>query len=283
VLAGAGVGWIALATALHANRGSGVDTYSWLIDGGVRRGVFGVVALVAGIILHPSKAISVVSDRWHLILEQLVPVGTIGAAAPWVAGPVVFVLLENALNPNPFFIRPSYQNLPVYVFALTGTATMVDWLARRTPRQWRVGATLALTSVVGAVAVHLDLTRQEPLQFYRVDSATAHDLDRVSAQIPGDAEVIASFGIAGRFGDRRYLYLHARENQVMPVRADQVMFVFAPWAGNQPVPQDHLVAVAHHLRDALRVRTLLDGPSVFAYLWTPPANVGSVALSLTDD
>jgi hypothetical protein len=171
----------------------------------------------------------------------------------------------------------------VYVFSLTGTAVVVDWAARRTPAAWRTIATTTLTATVAVAGIHLATTRDEPLQIYHVDHSTAKDLDRVAATIPVDAEIIASFGIAGRFADRRHLFLHAHENQVMPVRAKQVVFVFAPWAGNQPIPQAQVVAVAHHLRDTLHARPLLDGPLVFAYRWTPPPTAESVVLSVAGD
>lgn len=276
---GAGVGWIALATGLHVNRASGVGTYTWLIGGSAPQGVVGGFAIVAGIVLHPSKALSVLADRWDVIVQQLVPAGTIGIVAPWVAGPIVLVLLENALNRNPFFIAPSYQNLPVYIFAITGTPVVVAALVRRAPARWRTAGTLLITAVLATGAAHLALTREEPLHYYRVDASTAEDLDRVAAGVPDDAEVIASFGISGRFAGRRHVYIHSEKDQVVPVRAGRVAFVFAPRAGNQPLPADDVVNVALRLRDELGARPLLEGPSVFAYLWTPPSGTDSVVLS----
>jgi hypothetical protein len=271
-----GAGWVALAAALHANLGSGVDSYAYLIGKNASHRSPGALAIVAGIASHPSKTVSVLWNRRRLIVRQIVPTGTLGIAAPWVAGPLALVLLENGLNKNPFFIQPSYQNLPVYVFGLVGTGVAIEWLARRSP--WRGATAMVLTGALAAAALHLAWTHDVVLRPYHVDAATAADLAAVKRLVPGDAEVIASFGIAGRFADRRYLYLHSAEEQVVPVHGT-VAFVFAPGAGNQYLPHDHIIAVASALRDRLRIHTLENGPRVFAYLWVPDPGTDQVQLS----
>jgi hypothetical protein len=175
------------------------------------------------------------------------------------------------------FTHPSYQSLPVFVFGVTGTCLAIEWVARRSP--WRAATAVALTAAVAAAALHLAVTRDVIVQLYHVDRATAADLDGVRRRLPAGAEVVSSFGIAGRFADRRYLYLHSRTDQAVPVRAALVAFVFAPSAGNQPLPHDQVVATARGLRDRLGARVLADGPRVYAYLWTPPPGVAEVRLS----
>jgi hypothetical protein len=268
---------VALVAALDAGLGSGLDTYAHLIGRPVERGLAGALTIAGGVLLHPGKALSLLWERRDDLLLQLVPTGVLALAAPWALGVVAIVLLANGLNKNPFFASPSYQSVPVFVFGVTGTCLAIEWMARRSP--WRAATALALTAAVAAAALHLALTRDLVVDLYHVDRATAADLDSVRRRLPAGAEVISSFGIAGRFADRRYLYLHTRSDQAVPVRAAPVAFVFAPRAGNQYLPHDEVVATATALRDRLRAQVLADGPRVYAYLWTPEVGVGEVRLS----
>jgi hypothetical protein len=274
----AGAGWVALVAALDAGLGSGLDTYAHLIGQPVERGLAGAMTIAGGVLLHPGKALSLLWERRGDLLQQLVPTGGVLAiAAPWALGVMAVVLLSNGLNKNPFFAHPSYQSLPVFVFGVTGTCLAIEWVARRSP--WPAATALALTAAVAAGALHLALTGDLVVHRYHVDRATAADLESVRRRLPAGAEVVSSFGTAGRFADRRYLYLHSRTKQVVPVRAGPVGFVFAPSAGNQYLPHDEVVATARALRDRLGAQVLADGPRVYAYLWTPAPGVAEVRLS----
>jgi hypothetical protein len=274
----AGAGWVALVAALHAGLGSGLDTYAHLIGRPVDRGLAGALTIAGGVLLHPGKALSLLWERRGDLLQQLVPTGGILAlAAPWALGVMAIVLLANGLNRNPFYAHPAYPGLPVFVFGVTGICLAIEWVARRSP--WRAATALALTAAVAAGALHLAVTRDVIVDRYHVDRATAADLDGVRRRLPAGAEVVSSFGVAGRFADRRYLYLHSRTDQVFPVRAARVAFVFAPSAGNQSLPHDEVASTATALRDRLGAQVLADGPRVYAYLWTPAPGVAEVRLS----
>jgi hypothetical protein len=251
------VGWVGLIVALGANGGGGVGGYGALVG-------------------HPGHAVHLLADNGHQIYQDLAPAGFVGALWPWGAGVVVVLLLVNALGGNQVLIAPGFQNFAVYVFAALGTAMVVASLFRKRPGSWLVGL------VAGAFmssAIVFSLHRIPHLYQFTVDSAAANQLDLVSTRIPSDAEVVSSYGIGGRFSGRRFIYLLGAPHQTIPIRANKVIFVFAPAEGNQPLPLPNAMASVAVVRDWLHAALLSDHAGVYAYSWNPPAGMSTLVLA----
>jgi hypothetical protein len=268
VLAAAGFIWVALAALLHANRGSGIEDYSYLASmQPVPAGIGGVVAVGHGMLRNPSRPVQAIGNRLGKVWQNLAPVGVVGLVAPWTFGVMLAVLLANILNERPVFIEPSYQDLPVYLFGVLGTVLLVHALSERGGFLGVLG--LVVVAAVTFNALVFDVTHYNRLDRVRVSTYAAGQLSAVRRLIPNDAQVIATFGVAGRFAGRRSMRVISYGGEKIPVEGRTVVFVFAPGAGNQPLPPDILEPAEHYVRDSLGARRIYDGSEVNAYEWQP--------------
>ena len=104
---------------------------------------------------------------------------------------------------------------------------------------------------------------------------------RALALTPGDAEVISTIYILGRFCSRPHCYWFYPDGTV-PVQDRNVVFVFDPAAENQaPVANaaDDIGAIAF-VREHLHARTLVDADGVTALLWRPPPGTTRVEVAM---
>jgi hypothetical protein len=253
-----------LAALLHANRGSGIGEYSYLASTQpVPAGLGGVMAVGHGMLRYPSRPVQAITKRLGKVWQNLAPTGVVGLVAPWTFGVMLAVLLANVLNGRPDFIEPSYQDLPVYLFGVLGTVLLVHALSERGGVLGVVGLIVVAAVTVSALA--FDGTNYGHLDRVRVSMPAAGQLAAVRRLVPDDAEVVATFGVAGRRSVRVLSY----GGQRIPVDARTVMFVFAPGAGNQPLPPDILEPDERYVRDSLGARLVYHGSEVNAYEWHP--------------
>src|SRR5581483_8947133 len=96
------------------------------------------------------------------------------------------VLLTNALNTRPGFIDPSYQDVPVALFGALGTVLLATALSAR---PGRVGA-LAISAIL------FDATHFHRVDGPKVSPFAAGELAAVRREIPDDAQVVVTFGVA---------------------------------------------------------------------------------------
>ena len=272
----AGVGWTVFIAAIGANMGSAFPWYAYLAGRPtLQPGVAGVLAVAGGILRHPSRPLRALRAQRRPIYENLAPAGVLGLLNPLAAGIMVVVLVENGLNSNVGFIRPGYQNLPVYLFGALGTVVGIEWLARR--RGLKIIAALLGLFLLGN-AVWFTYRHSPSHLTYKTDGEVAAELKSASSRIAPDAEVIATFGVLGPFAGRRYIYPLAAPGASIPLRARTVVVVIAPTAGNQVLSRSVLLAVADTLRGQYHASPLHDGPNVFVFAWQPPPGMTSVVL-----
>jgi len=275
-----GLGWVAIVAALGANRGSALSGYAYLAGTTtLEPGIGSALSVAKGMISHPGRPIAELHRDWPLIHDNLAPTGWLGLLNPWVGGVLVLVLLENALNDAPAFITPGFQNLPIALFGVTGTALAVIGLASRFPRhRWYVGG-VALAVTIAALA--FDFTNHDELHPFRIGSAAASQLDAVRSATPSDAEVIATFGVVGRFAGRDSIFAIHRPGMTIPISSRRVIFVLAPRLGNQPVPPPIIASTSRYVAEELGARPIIEGPEVWAYEWRPGPNRRTVTLPTT--
>jgi hypothetical protein len=163
---------------------------------------------------------------------------------------------------------------------------------------WRwcrfIALMLAVGLVVNAVTFSLERLPHIPcandacsVALPAVTPAAASKLSSVLQKTPRDAEVISSFGVAGRFAGRPAIYLLGFANSglvgspphpTLPVSTKTVVFVFAPYQGIEPV---NVVPAIAYVRDQLHAQVLAEGAGVYGFLWQPLPGVKTVTLPIS--
>jgi hypothetical protein len=262
-----GVAWVLFIGVIGANQGSPIGEYGYLaVHQPISSGAGGAVAIVHGVLAHPSRPIARLNGSWLQIGRLLGPTGVLGLINPWTWGVIVLTLLVNVLNAVDTFREPVFQNFAVYLFATTGTGLLVVLVVGR-----RVGRTvLAGLLLVGALVSGLWFdTGHHQFLVYPATVESGLELQQVRNRTPGDAQVIATFGVVGRFAGRRSVYTFIQGGNTVPIDQPVVVVVLAPTTGNQPTPPGVLSALRALFTKQLRARTIWSGPTVSAYEWRP--------------
>ncbi|MCU1492822.1 MAG: hypothetical protein JWO62_586, partial [Acidimicrobiaceae bacterium] len=140
----------------------------------------------------------------------------------------------------------------VVPFLVVGSALIVVWLAARQAPILKLVGRRSL-NVLGCVLGSASLTsaillanQRDPSiapSWLTVPPGSAAVLQRIYEGVPASWEVVASQGIVGRFGQRRYVYAFGKAGAPIPLETAKVMFVIAPIVGIETVPEpDALVA-----------------------------------------
>ena len=227
------------------------------------------MAVGHGLLRYPSRPVQTIGKRLGEVWQNLAPSGVVGLVAPWTFGVMLAVLVANVLNQRPDFIEPSYQDLPVYLFGVLGAVLLAHALSQRGGVFGVAGLIIAAT--ITANALFFDAGHYHHLDRVHVSKAAAGQLAAVRRLIPNDAQVIATFGVAGRFAGRRSVRVISFGGERIPIDSSTVVFVFAPWAGNQPLPVEILAPDERYVRDGLGARRIYHGSEVNAYEWNPGA------------
>ena len=91
----AGVVWVGLISALHANQGSFLDQYAYLAGRSrLPTGFQGAFVVLGGLITHPRRPFDMLTSKARMIWRYLPPGGVIGLITPWGIGVPAIVLLE---------------------------------------------------------------------------------------------------------------------------------------------------------------------------------------------
>jgi len=280
-LIGLGVLWVVFVVAIGSGKGSSLaGSYGYLAGVTNTTGVGATLAVVWGIAHHPSAAVDVLGTRWNEVAKFLASSGTVGLFSALGIGMTLAVLVPDALNQQPVFIgaAAAFQNLPAVVFLIVGGVTFATWLARRgwwgPIAVWVVGA----LSLLQVCIVAYQWIPKIPGAFLQVNAETAADLAQAQARIPGEAEVIASQGVIGRFGDHTWLYPYLNQfgdGQTIPVDAPTVALIFVPNGGiESATPVQSEAAIAK--MTALGARKIVSTPNVTAFLWHPSKGTTSL-------
>jgi hypothetical protein len=236
LLIGASVLWLAIISLLGGNKGSGViGLYGYLAvaAGAVVPEHLGLVGLLKGIVRHPGNLLGAL---WHTRLNtfaHLSPAGGFGVITSWTFGVPLVVYVENSLENQKvhFFSFEPFQNFPMVVFCAVGTIVVLAWLANRY-RVPRAGGSVVLAVLMantlawGAIWIPAAVPN-----WLRVSSAQAGVLARTLSEIPPNAEVVVSSGVAGPFANRADIHTWQSASEPVPVTGNWVWFVVAPGAG----------------------------------------------------
>jgi hypothetical protein len=289
----AGVLWVGLITALHANQGDLLDSYAYLAGRSkLPAGVAGVAVVLGGLVEHPARAFDALRSKDRLIWRYFPPGGVIGIITPWGIGVPAIVLLSSALQSNTLFIGEAFQQFPVMPFVLIGTVALLSALVatnahlftslRRWTRWWsdhRVGRRVAagvLMIVILLGGVRFAHEYLVPSFTYNASgdilpSSEASALGIALARTPPDAEVIASLDISGRFSARRWAYTYDNTTTPLPLRTKTVELVMD--TANDPYfTPAQITAAVRYVSTRFHARTLLHRDGVWELGWSnsPP-------------
>ncbi|MGI8536434.1 MAG: DUF2079 domain-containing protein [Mycobacteriales bacterium] len=279
-LVAVGAGWTVSVGLLGASRGSAIGGYQPLVDERLPSSGGALLVVLVALLLHPARPLSVLWSKLDLFATNLVGTGLVGLLHPWTFGVTAVVLLANGLQESTAFLAP-FQNFPALLFGTVGTALSLDWLGRRAAAQRAdaagpvVPAALVMAAAVAVVGLLAVLARPATEPGYPEPAGAAAALDLVARAAGPQDQVIASFGIVGRFAGREHVrsYLYPRST---PVEAPRVVFVFSSTIGNVPAPAEQEAAAA--AVRALGATPLVDTADVKAFLWVPPAGTSQVTL-----
>jgi hypothetical protein len=274
----AAIAWLAVVSVLGASAGSGITTYAHLVGRQSLAGPTGIVVLLSGLLVHPTRVIDQLHGRlsdMYVIIKQT---GVVGLASAWGFGVPVVVMVVNALSANASLSNQAFQNAAVYPFVLVGTVMVLVWTVQRFRYGWIPAMAVALAVTVQALSYGVgEAPASVRFAVSQVGSAQASQINRTLALTPPDAEVISTIAIMGRFCSRPSCYWFYPEGS-FPVQSREVVFVFDPaaevrFSGADAVADVRAIAF---VRGHLHARTLVDADGVTALVWRPPAGTTEV-------
>jgi uncharacterized membrane protein len=281
VLVGVGMAWILLISAVGGNEFGYAHSlsgwYGYLV--GHRAGVspFGVVV---GVLSHPVTAAHMVLTRWNLIFDFCVVMGLIGLASPWAWPMACVVIIPSALNANVAFLEPhaSFQTWPTLPFVLVGSVMVLQRLALGTARARRVAGAVGVLWLIALVVVAGALLPGVSGFWITVAPKPAAQLARLDSEIPPRAEVIASWGVVGRFAVRSDVYAYGPLSRTFPVSRPDVVFVLSPGEGIYEVTPSTARAAVRFVERQLGAKVVVARDDVYGLEWRPPPGTARVTL-----
>jgi hypothetical protein len=277
-----GISWVLIVSLLGGNEfgysHSLSGWYGYLI--GPHHGPVRSYDVVAGVLTHPLTALHMALSKWAPILDFLLAVGLVGVVSSWGWPMALVVIVPSALNSSPSFLNPhaSFQTWPALPFVLVGSFMVLVRMAQGTARDRlilrAVGAVWAVSLVVVAGVLIPNVWRF----FLAVDGPASSELARVDARIPSNAEVIASWGVVGRFGIRNNVYAYGPQTRSFPVGHRPVVFVLTPGQGIYEVSKARAERAVARVESLAGAHVLAASDDVFAIEWVPPPTVRRVVL-----
>ncbi|MCL4434803.1 MAG: DUF2079 domain-containing protein [Actinobacteria bacterium] len=270
--------WLVWMSAIGGTQGAALGGYAYLVSGSSRhlQNVH-ILQVLIGLVLHPNRALSMLWSHRVDLLANIGPTGYVGIAGPWALVGLL-VLLESGLQSYSTFVVPGFQNPAVYIFTALGTILIVLRMAHS---RWAgirrcvlPVSLLLLANSIGWAATWLPTA---PRSFLQVSPSAAQVLNRARSQIPGNAEVISSLGVIGRFSERRWIYSMLYNGGTFPVKTAPAYFVIAASQGIELQSTANARATIGYLADGLHAQLMLHGSGIWVFRWQPPKGTSKVS------
>ncbi len=307
-----GLAWFGLVNVLGANQASNIASNYGYLTGTSSLNV-GITGIIRGVLTHPSRLYRTLHEHWRAVLYELWPTGFVGLVTWWGLFFFVGLLLLSAATASPVYSSYSaaFQNLPAMPFLFIGSVMVLVRLAsfrrhvprddkplesdplrteshaRRTESEVRrivarvapaVAVLLAVTATVVVVAQSEIMIRRIPHERFLVSPDQASALQTATTLIPTDGEVIASYGIVGRFSEHKFTWELVGAGQRFEVNASSIYFVITPTAGWETIRPKDATADVQYLQNDLHASTLVDSAGVWLLEWHPPHDTRSFVL-----
>ncbi len=276
----AGVGWVLVVHTLAVNQSHVlVASYTYLVTGSpLVPGSITLFTISKALVLHPHRWIQMLWGRRKIIYEVLIPTGVVGVASAWGIGADLMVFFLQAIAYPLTFLVNGFNELAGLMVVLVGSAMVVTGIATSAWRWARLGAVVlgAVMLVQSLVFASIKLPEVFPY-FLQVNGPEAAALARGLAATPANAEVIASWGVMGRFSERSYdepLYTGV---EAEPVSAPIVVFVLTN-AGLENDPPVAVAAIERYVSVDLHAKVLVDAAGVEVFEWHAPPGTTQVGI-----
>jgi predicted membrane protein DUF2079 len=278
----AGVVWWLVIGALGGGPGNELELHYGYLTGHYD-GTIGPGQIVLGSIIHPKVPLGRMWVSMQSLWGSLSIGGVLGMFTP-LSLPPALNSLEAGLgvqvwvgwpyqNPGSMAEMP-WQMLPTLVFEPLLTIVALAWLQRGTARFHRlvsratplILAVLAINAVLWSVIWIPEIIRTTNLN----PPTEVNALNRISANIPTQNEVVSSLGDVGRIGDRRYVYLTVfrSADTVIPLRTPTVDFLISPTTGQESNGVD-LEALTSYLLQQPNARLLERQANIWLFALHP--------------
>ena len=279
-LIGAGVGWTAVVYSLGLQGGGDLSaTYGYLVHGtNVVGPHLSVEQLVFGVASHPQRVLAALWSKRLNIFANTAPSGLVGLFTPWGFGVPLVVLAVSNLPNSPLLSAPVFQDFPLYAFVTVGTAYFLVRLSKlrsRGPTAAKLLCGALLVSTLGWTLVWIPQTYPH---WIRVSPAAAGVLARVEAEIPPQAEVVASQGVEGRFSNRSRIYGIGFASKI-PVASDPIYFIVTPYQGIEQATVNYQLGLLWFIVGTLHAKLVAASAGVWAFRWDPPPGLHRITLS----
>ncbi len=270
LLCGLGLCYVLAVGLVGGNKGSGLGHYDYLI-GATATSRPSMPHLLVGLAGHPAAVLRQLWDRRVAIWSGTSTTGVLGLMSPWTVGIGVITLLENDLRQDRLFAAAGYQNVVLYLMLPFGTIWFLSRL-RRWRRGGAVACVVAVLVAVNSVAWAVVWAPRIAPAWLQVSPAAAQALSRAERVVPGDAAVVVSQGVAGRFSSRRLDIPWLSAAQQLPASLPPVVwFVVAPDVGIETVPNYKALAFIGKLAGPMGAELELHADGVWVFRWAHPA------------
>jgi uncharacterized membrane protein len=276
----AGLAWVVIVHVLAVNQSHVlVASYTYIVTGSpLVPGTITLVTVAKAIVKHPHRWIHVLWGRRKILYEVLIPTGVVGLASPWAFGLDIMAFYLQAIAGPLTFLVNGFDELAGLLLVLACSAMVIVGLAFSARRIARI---VALVLGAGLLAQSLLLATAKLPEvfpyFIQVTPAEAGSLNRALAATPPGAEVIASWGVMGRFSERQSDYPLYKGVVFYPVRSHIVVFVLTN-AGLEDDPPQTVAAIAKYARVTLGASVLVNSNGVTALLWHPPRGTAGIPI-----
>ncbi len=187
--------------------------------------------LVAGVLFHPGRWLSLLWHRRMNLWANVGPSGFIGLFSPWGLGIPLIAGAQVFLAKAQTFTTDFAQLLPVYALMSLGT---VYWLGKILKGRPKIGMVVTGIVVLNTLGWAMIWIPRWPHHWVSVATPVASVLSRVEQTIPKNHEVIASQGIMGRFSNRHWIYPF--DYGSLPLKAPITDIILSPYQGTNVLP-----------------------------------------------
>ena len=204
-----GAGWVVLVHELAVNQSHVlVSSYTYLVTGSpLVPGTVTVFTVSRALLEHPHRWIQMLWGRKRIIYEVAVPSGVIGALTPWALGTDFTVFFIQSIAYPLTFLVDGFDVIAGLLVVLACSAMAITAMAYSPRRALRFAALVLGVGILvqSVVLAGVKIPRQFEY-FLRISAPEAAALNRGLSATPAQAEVIASWGVMGRFSGRQWDY-----------------------------------------------------------------------------
>lgn len=276
----AGIAWVLVVHVLAVNQSHVlVASYTYLVTGSpVVPASVTLFTVAKALVEHPHRWIQLMWGKRKVIYEVLIPTGVVGVASWWAVGADLMVFFLQATAYSLTFLENGFDVLAGLMVVLACSTMVVVSLAASTRRLARRAAVLLGVAMLAQSLVLASFKLPEVFPYFlQVNGPQAAALARGLADTPPDAEVIASWGVMGRFSERSWDEPLYQGVEAEPVLSSTVVFVLTN-AGLENDPPTVVAAVEGYVRDDLKARVLVDSDGVEVFEWHAPHGTTQVAI-----